>query len=156
MKQKGFTLIELLVVVAIIGILASVGVVAYSGYVNSAKHNECRNNHNKIIKTILEKKAFCEFSETIKLKTWYSSFKEGAEYNFDCSSEFIALAQSVGTHLTNVLRNPYTPNNHWRFDWMGNSASPTTEGQAFYHNTSNTQFRVRTLCDGKIIESIIQ
>ena len=82
-------------------------------------------------------------------------FKEGAEYDFDCSGTFISLAQKVGIHMTNILKNPYTPNNHWGYDWMGNSSTPTTEGRTFYHNISSTQFRIRTLCDGKVIESII-
>ena len=51
-KQKGFTLIELLVVVAIIGILAAVGVVAYSGYTSGAKASSTKANFNLVKKTI--------------------------------------------------------------------------------------------------------
>ena len=48
MKNKGFTLIELLVVVAIIGILAAIGVVAYEGYTKGAKASRVQSNCKQV------------------------------------------------------------------------------------------------------------
>jgi prepilin-type N-terminal cleavage/methylation domain-containing protein len=51
--MKAFTLIELLVVVAIIGILAAIGVNTFSGYQEKAKVSTTRSNFSMIYKTWL-------------------------------------------------------------------------------------------------------
>ena len=63
-KNKGFTLIELLVVVAIIGILAAVGVVAYNGYTAAAKVNVSKTMHAQAVKYISAEIQKCSLGES--------------------------------------------------------------------------------------------
>ena len=48
MNQKGFTLIELLVVVAIVGVLAAVGAIAFQGFLKNSKATAAKTNCNQI------------------------------------------------------------------------------------------------------------
>jgi type IV pilus assembly protein PilA len=63
-NQKGFTLIELLVVVAIIGILAAVGVVAFNGFLGNAKKNSATSNHKAVVSYMQAEFTKCSLGET--------------------------------------------------------------------------------------------
>ena len=67
---KGFTLIELLVVVAIIGILSSIGVVAYGKYTTSAKIVATKKQHQTVVDFIKSSYGICALGNNyIVMKT---------------------------------------------------------------------------------------
>ena len=93
-SEKGFTLIELLVVVAIIGILAAVGTVAYNGYTKAAKINTLKQNSNLIYKKFLSERALCRTDPSLKVY----------EGTLDCSQDntgfIIPTIENYYNHVT--------------------------------------------------------
>ena len=145
MKQKGFTLIELLVVVAIIGILAAVGVVAYNGYTSSAKRATSVANWKSVSKYISNQVMKCSIGESKAMDGNLDCSKQGAN-NWDDVVIDAALLS-----LTN-FKNP----------WNSNGAPITKGGQYWYdkdvgyvrvHTESVTQLEVlicvKTPCGNK-------
>ena len=88
MNHKAFTLIELLVVVAIIGILAAVGVVAYSGYTSGAKKTVSKQNHKMMVRQFATMVAEYEINGSINKKVHGGAIQNFTKKSsaFDCPS----------------------------------------------------------------------
>ena len=118
MKNNGFTLIELLVVVAIIGILASIGVVAYNGYTTNAKKNSLISRQNIALKFLTAEFEKCNIGEKLYLN---------GSTNFDQCTRVLNPGKSTTRNLAKVTVNDFNNIMGWK-NTVDNTKPGSTQG----------------------------
>ena len=108
--KNSFTLIELLIVVAIIGILAGVGIPMYNGYMQDAKINATDSKHKIITNFISSNLMLCSTgAQSIKLQR-----SKGIQYSVSCNDTPQNLATAFAIHFKYTdMKNPYGYQGGW-------------------------------------------
>jgi len=97
-KKKAFTLIELLIVVAIIGILAGVGVPMYNGYMATAKIQSAATNHANVKSFVASTLTKCSAGST--------SVTLGSNVR-QCNQAASTWSSYFRTYFDSINKNPY-------------------------------------------------
>ena len=145
MKKNGFTLIELLVVVAIIGILAAVGVVAYSGYTSGAKKTVAKQNHEMMVKQFSVMVVEFEINGSINRK-----LNGGSSKNFTRKS--LAFDCPAFQHHFKDIKTPYADSVAISKDqdnqaWAGQCCNYGKEGRTYIWSKSGGYCTFSTYVD---------
>ena len=149
-KIKAFTLIELLVVVAIIGILAAAGVVAYNGYTTSAKAANTQSNHKLVASYIQNELKKCELGN--------ATVMQNQNYSLNCnnlsSASVINYLAASSYSPFNDLKNIYNLNSNQQYltkgirehsTWVQNlNWQDSDVGAIWLAPKSNNEIHIRT------------
>ena len=103
-RVKAFTLIELLVVVAIIGILAAVGVTTFNGFQEKARVSNVKANFKMIEKLINAEKLKCDMNETLIFEDTISCSNHA---NKNSIIDGRQLRDGMYSYFTGKVENPY-------------------------------------------------
>ena len=145
--KKGFTLVELLVVVAILGILAAVGIVSFGGFLNSSKTTACKTNHTQVVNFIETYWLKCMLNpdtnyEDLVLSNGKTSGNACISTNNSWASTFHDNFEGTG------WKNPFNSNG-LAVSMEYDDAMPTILGKTnltYSHNPKPSSMSIKTRC----------
>ena len=185
MKNKGFSLIELLVVVALIGILATVGVVMYNGFIDKVEEatrstpghnfayacnddftdrevmvcNACVQNHDLVTTMVMNNYNECQHTNSIIVRGQFTNGQMGDEKTLNCNNNFATIASETIKSFTNYAKSPYEDlSSTGNINIMSYLNAPPTNGSISYYafNNDHNTTRVRSRCNNKVLDDVLK